>query len=825
MKLQLFLASLALLAAPAGAFAESRAPMGPVTAVRNASPRQFEVQTAKGTICITPLNENIFKVTTFPKGSDLKTPVSQSAIMKPTISADQVRFSATPAGVTVATATTSVKVDRATGRISFYDKAGNLLLSEAAGVDNSNPKDRRISFLPAQPGENLYGAGERGHKLRLNGDTLVNYNRQNYGYTGSDKRISQMGITMPYFASSRGYSVLFDDYTKSKLILGDPIEYIAPIAIGPISYYFINGEGTLAGTVSGYADLTGHQELPPLWTLGYITSKYGYHDAREALGVVDSLKTRGYPVDGMVLDLYWYGVETDMGRLDWDRKKWPDPEGFLKQMRDQGVKVVAITQPYVNKKGAIDNYNYLVENHMTTTDAEGANHDVTTWVGDAGMIDVSNPRTRDWYWSKYKARTLEGMEGWWGDLGEPEVHPVTIRHSNGQTAEQYHNVYGNEWSRIIYDGFKKEFPDRRLMLLMRGGTAGLQRYNVFPWTTDVSRTWGGLEPQVKFMVGAGLSGLGYLSSDIGGFAVDQNHPRDPELYARWLQFGAFTPMLRTHAQLEPEPYHFPEVEKISKKFIRQRYEWLPYNYTLAWENASKGWPLARPLDFHGENPGEAYATLDDEYMWGDEVLIAPVMKKGQRSRKVLLPAGGTWINYNHPELSYKGGSNITVKAPLDELPMFVREGSFIPLYTLPINNVGEYNLTHLTVQYFPARAETTYTLYDDDRKSPTALQDDNYILTTFKGQSASGQTSISMSTDKSPSAFDWMPSTRTITFEVMCQKRAPRSVTLTSGGETTTLDLDRAKDPMTPGYYYDARKKCLVITVMYTGAPLTVTAK
>lgn len=532
--------------------------------------------------------------------------------------------------------------------------------------------------------------------------------------------------------------------------------------------------------------------------------------------MIDTLKTRGYPVDGVVLDLYWYGVETDMGRLDWDKAKWPAPKGMLSTLKDKGVNLVAITQPYINKKGAIDNYNYLVEHGMTVRDAEGNNHDVTTWVGDAGMFDVSNPATRRWYWNRYKALTDDGVAAWWGDLGEPEVHPATIRHHNGQTAEQYHNVYGNEWSRIIYDGFKQEYPDRRLMLLMRGGTAGLQRYNVFPWTTDVSRSWGGFAPQVKLMLNSGLSGLGYMSSDIGGFAVDPEHPTDPELYVRWLEMGAFTPMLRTHAQLKPEPYHYPEVEPISKKFIKMRYEWLPYNYTLAYENAAKGWPLARPLDFHGENPGEKYASVEDEYLWGDNVLVAPVMTKGARSRKVLFPAG-EWVNYNNTSLSYRGGSTSTVSAPLDQLPMFVRKGAFIPLYTLPVENVGQYDPAHLTVEYYPSTRESLYVLYDDDRTSPTSLTDDNYMLTTFTGRSDAAGTVITVECDKDPNLIDWMPASRNMTFRIECQTRSPRSVSVETEGVTTPLAKGTWK--------YDPKGRTVSVTVPFTGKPLTLTVK
>ncbi|MDE5796362.1 MAG: hypothetical protein K2H75_04575, partial [Muribaculaceae bacterium] len=579
--------------------------------------------------------------------------------------------------------------------------------------------------------ETFYGAGERGHSLRLNGDSLVMFNRQNYGYTAGDPRISQMGITMPWFVSDAGYGVLVDDYNMASLALRDTITYTSDTP-KPLSYYFINGDGTLAGATSRYTQLTGRQDLPPFWSLGYITSKYGYHNQAETLGAIDSLKNRDYPVDGIVLDLYWYGVESDMGRLAWDPEQWPDHRKMMDELQRQGVNIVLISQPYVNKKGAIDNYNMLSSKGMLAKDADGKTHDVTTWVGDAGMIDVSNPETREWLWERLKGLTAEGVDGWWGDLGEPEVHPLTIVHDNGETASQYHNVYGNEWSRLIYEGLRRDYPDMRPLLMMRGGTAGLQRYSVMPWTTDVSRSWGGLQPQVNLMLNSGLSGLGYMSSDIGGFAVDPAHPTDPELYVRWLQMGTFTPVLRTHAQTKPEPYHYPQQEAITRRFIKMRYEWLPYNYTLAYENASQGLPLARPLNFRGDNPDSRYSGITDEYLWGDNVLIAPVMTAGARQRKVVFPEG-EWISWNHPSLTYRGGTTATVKAPLDELPMFVRAGSFIPQYMQPIENVTQYDPQYLTIKYFPADTWTNYTLFDDNRLSPTSLVDRAYQLTTFSG--------------------------------------------------------------------------------------------
>lgn len=660
----------------------------------------------------------------------------------------------------------------------------------------------------------VYGSGERGHSLTLNGDTLSFYNRQNYGYTEGDPRISQMGISVPWVVTDDGYGFFFDDYGKGEMIIGDTITYTTN-AKKPVSYHVIRGSN-LAEAVSEFTALTGRQPLPPFWALGYITSKYGYHTQDETLGVVDTLKSRDFPVDGIVLDLYWYGKETDMGRLEWNPDQWPDHKGMLDSLKSLGVNTVLITQPYINKIGAIDNYNLLDSLGLLTRDAEGNTHDVTTWVGEAGMFDMSNPETRKWLWNRLKGLTEEGVAGWWGDLGEPEVHPATIVHANGETAEEFHNLYGNVWSKLIYDGLRKDFPEMRPLLMMRGGTAGLQQYGVMPWTTDVSRSWEGFQPQVKLMLSSGLSGLGYMSSDIGGFAVDPSNPTDDELYVRWLQMGTFTPTLRTHAQLMPEPYHYPEVEEISKNYIKMRYEWLPYNYTLAYENSAFGLPLARPLNFRGENPGKKFAEIADEYLWGDEVLVAPVMQKGARSREVVFPAG-EWIDFFNPQKRYPGGSTAKVDAPLDKLPLFVKAGSFIPLYTQPIENVTQYDPQLLTVRYYPSKEETSYTMFDDNRLSPTSLEDGAYQLTTFTGRQTGKMISIAMSTNGGK--YEGMAEFRQLTMEVV-DVVCPKSVRLSDG--TVLEQFESARMIRQYGWTYDNKARRLTIIFPWDYKPQEV---
>ena len=617
-----------------------------------------------------------------------------------------------------------------------------------------------------------YGGGERGHRLNLAGDTLVMYNRQNYGYTGNDSRISQMNITMPVVLSSEGFALVFDDYAAAELIAGDPVRYISESRL-PITYYYVYGSSH-AELTEALTELTGRQPLPPLWALGYITSKYGYRTQAETVGAVDTLKTAGYPLDGIVLDLYWYGKEEDMGRLAWDPVQWPDPAGMLASLADRGVRTVAISQPYVLRNGrGADNYTELSSKGALLRDASGAPQEVKIWVGEGGMFDVSSPAAKEWLSARYKSLTDMGMGGWWGDLGEPEVHPLGGVHANGQPARLYHNKYGNDWSAIVADMWAKNYPDRRLMTLMRGGTTGLQRYSVFPWSTDVSRSWGGFEPQIRIMLNSGLSGLGYMASDIGGFAVGEE-PYIPELYLRWVQLGLFSPVLRTHAQQYAEPYHYPQYEAELLAIVKERYRYLPYNYTLAYENARHGWPLVRTLDFHDRASGQ-YDGISDEFLWGRDILVAPVMKEGARSRNIVLPSGSRWIDMNNTSSVYAGGTTVyAYPAPLDVLPVFVRAGAFVPTADYGMENTCDYRADEFTINYYPLDGvESVYTLYDDNRLSPRSLDTGEYRLIRFDGECRKGAVEIKIASE---GTYPGAPEQVKLRFVVNCINKAPKSI-------------------------------------------------
>lgn len=732
------------------------------------------------TVTVTALTPDILKIENNAAGET--TPLSRAAVLTTALPASQVTMTdnamTTSSGLSVAITPL--------GEVTITTPAGKTLVD---GGERLTTDGKRVLTLKVPDGGSFYGAGERGHRLNLSGDTLVMYNRQNYGYTGSDPRISQMNITMPLVLSSNGYALVFDDHAAAEMILSNPLKYVTE-STRPVSYYFVNSSGSLASLTENLTALTGRQDLPPLWSLGYITSKYGYKDQKDALAAVDSLRNLGYPLDGIVLDLYWYGKEQDMGRLEWDQQQWPDVRSMTDYLRANNVNLVAISQPYILRNGrGLNNYNYLSSKDMLVkNDSTGKAQDVTIWVGEGGMFDVSNPDTRRWLAARYDTLTQTGITGWWGDLGEPEVHPESGLHANGMTTRQYHNQYGNDWSEIIYDLFKEKYPDTRLLTMMRGGTTGLQRYSVFPWSTDVSRSWGGLEPQVRIMLNSGLSGLGYMGHDVGGFAIDEQSPYLPELYVRWLQLGLFSPMLRTHAQDTAEPYHYPQHADIIQPLIKERYRWLPYNYTLAWENATKGWPMVRTLDFHQDNPSGQYDNISDQFMWGRDVMVAPVMTEGVTERSVVFPAGSDWVDFNNTTKVYHGGTTQTVAAPLEVLPLFARAGSFVTLADYPMKSTHAYRPNNYTIRYYPApMTQTTGYVFEDDLKTPTHRANNAGRIISYTATDNAKTIDVEL---KAEGTYPGASNVKTITFQFAGCTKEPAAIEV--DGKNTRVIWDKA---------------------------------
>ena len=649
-------------------------------------------------------------------------------------------------------------------------------ITAAAYFDNNAFKGFRFTL---KEDEKIFGTGERSLPLNRRGYRLNLYNQPNYGYsTNADN----LNYSVPFLISSDGYGIFFDNPSKSYLDIGktekNVLEYGA--SSGELTFYIIPGKNT-DEILRKFQSLTGTQPIPARWVFGNLMSRFGYRSEAQLMNTVNKMKQENFPVDAVILDLFWFGdsIKGTMGNLDWVNKKaWPDPAGMISKLKQQGIHTILITEPFVLRSTP----NYEPSKDFQAVDSTGKPYLLTDfYFGNGGLLDIFRKDVQDWFWNKYKAQINIGVTGWWGDLGEPERHPAAVRHNLKDLgfkrlflADEVHNIYGHYWDKMLFDRYAKEYPGTRLFNLNRSGYAGSPRYGVFPWSGDVSRSWSGLQAQLPVMIGMSMSGVPYIHADAGGFAMGD---LDPELYTRWLQFATFTPVLRPHGtalgDLVPEVKDIPSegalyadpYKRIVRRYIQMRYQLLPYNYTLAYEQAKAGKPLVRPLFYYGNSDPELYKA-QDEFMWGDEILVAPVLEKGATQRKLYLPKND-WYDLRSDE-RIAGGQWINTKTDINDIPVFVKEGSFIPMFmpAAAVNNTGDYTGKDITVKYYPASTGSVYTLFDDDGHSSNTLLKGNYELIRFEGISKAKTIRISISAGNKKTMF-----TRNIKLELPSGER------------------------------------------------------
>lgn len=616
-------------------------------------------------------------------------------------------------------------------RVSYYTAAGKPLLAEPAGGGIATFNKQRMAKFSLAPDDHFYGTGERGTALDKRGQAFQSYNTQNYGYT---QPLATMNVNVPFILSMKGYGLYFDNTYSGNFDFGvaNPNEFYYSVSGGELSYYFMTAD-TLDRILERFTWLTGCQPLPPRWAFGFIQSKYGYQTASEATSIVQKMRQDQIPCDAIVLDLYWYN---NMGDLTWNSASWPDPFPMISGFLSQGIKTIVITEPYIVQPSI--NFSAATSNGYLAKNGSGNPYLLSNWWScgcNAGLVDLSNPSARTWWWNKHPVFMGDSMGGIWSDLGEPEQHPPDMIHYLG-TALKIHNIYNFLWAKTLFDGYQQSYPGRRFFNLTRSGFAGIQRFGAILWSGDVRKSFGGLAVQPPMLLNMGMSGLAYHNSDIGGFCCGTT---TPELYARWMEYGTFCPLTRAHGSSQAtEPWAFGDsVENICKKFIGLRYQLLPYIYTIAYQNYTTGTPLARPLLF--DDPLDPNLVNESSsYLWGNAFLVSPVVQSGQTSKNVYLPKG-SWVDY-WSDQEYQGGQSITVAAPLDKLPLFVKSGSVIPMQPV-MNYTDEHPLDTLILQcYTDSVTPGSFTLYEDDGKS-LQYQSGGFAQTLFSQRMVSGSDS------------------------------------------------------------------------------------
>ncbi len=656
-----------------------------------------------------------------------------------------------------------IKIKKKPFSISYLYK-GKLLIKEDAqqvNSDSGNSDSGNTINFKISKDEILYGGGERVLDMNRRGKRLRLYNRAHYGYTTSSEL---MNYSIPLFLSSKKYAVLFDNASDGILDLDSKQNNIisSRFSSGVMNYYVIAGNDWY-NLIDEYTNLTGKQPLPPRWVFGNFSSRFGYHSQAETENTVSKYFENDIPLDAVILDIYWFGkdIKGTMGNLEWYTDSFPNPQQMIEKFNNKGVKTVLITEPFIlstSKK-----WQEAVNKNILALDSTGKPYRFDFYFGNTGLIDIFKPEARLWFWNIYKKYINQGVAGWWGDLGEPEVHPDDIIHANGK-GKDIHNAYGHEWAKMIYEGYKKDYPNRRPFILMRSGYAGTQRYGIIPWTGDVSRSWGGLKPQTEISLQMGMQGIAYMHSDLGGFAGGDSI--DNELYIRWLQYGVFQPIFRPHAQehIAPEPvFQEAATMDLAKKAIKLRYKLKPYIYNMAFENSQTGKPLMIPL-FFNEPTNKSLQIYDDAYMWGDAFLVSPVKERNKNKQTVYLPANCHWTNFFTGKV-YEGGKNYTIDVTINNIPVFVKGGSFVPMKEKATNE-KLYSLKEYAIHYYADDwvKKSSYTLYNDNGKTPKAYKKGEYEFSKFTATNK--KKIISLSIDKTVGENFKQSAENTITVKV-----------------------------------------------------------
>ena len=663
-------------------------------------------------------------------------------------------------------------VDKATHAIS-YSVNGKIVAKEQGGLSISS-KGVSLSFA-LDKNEKLYGGGQRVLGMDRRGHSMPLYNKAHYGYTTSS---NQMYFGLSAVMSSKNYSVLFDNTASGELDIGktNSDELLFKAQGGRASYIMVLGEN-LEDTVTNTVAVTGKQPLPPRWLLGNFASRFGYKSQNEVMDVVDAFNTQDIPVDAVVLDLYWFGkdIKGHMGNLSWDAATFPEPEKMISELRAQDVKTVLITEPFILTTSK--QWESAVANNALAQNDNGAPYTFDFYFGNTGLVDVFSEAGQDWFWQYYEKLAAQGVAGWWGDLGEPEVHPDDIQHmwqSTKVSGAEVHNAYGHQWAKTVYNNLTALQPDTRPFVLMRSGFLGSQRYGMVPWTGDVSRSWGGLKPQVELALQMSVFGMAYTHSDLGGFAGGETF--DPELYTRWLQFGTFSPVFRPHAQdnIAPEPiFHADPVKSIARKFIQLRYDMLPYNYSLAFENALYGTPLMRPVAMaYGESDWFENA---DSYLWGDGLLVSPVTSANQTVWPTKLPEG-VWFDF-FSDTKYQGGQTVNYPLSQDNFPVWVKAGSFMPMAD-GLSRTEQFDARKIEMHYWHDNSvsSSSYTYYEDDGKNPASVEKGLYTKLQLSA-SVDEKAALTLTLD-SEGSYIGMPKQRDITYIVHGLSEKPQSVSI-----------------------------------------------
>ncbi len=590
------------------------------------------------------------------------------------------------------------------GRISFYNQNGDLLTEEY--WRNRNRINRYCVPLRVDARELKCRQGGTDYELTARFEAFDDEKIFGMGQY-QDRHLNKKGAVLelahrnsqasvPFMISSRGYGFFWNNPAIGTATFGtNKTEWYAK-STQKLDYFITAGD-TPAEIEQNYTAATGRAPRMPEYGLGYWQCKLRYRTQDEILAVAREHKRRGLPMDAIVVDFFHW---TRQGDFKFEPRDWPDPDAMVKELKELGIETVVSVWPTIDEKS--ENFWEMADKgYLVSADRGNGLH--MTWMGNTVFYDATHPGAQKFVWEKCRENYYKkGIRTFWLDEAEPEYGPYDFdnyRYYAG-TALQCTNIYPLMYAKGFYDGLKEE-GEREVLSLVRCAWAGSQKYGVLTWSGDIHSSFRAMREQLQAGLNMCVAGIPWWTSDIGGFlGGDISDEKFRELLVRWFQWGAFCPVFRMHGERSPwyereqefidgvrqltsgqdnEVWSFGEDNyQILKKYLFIRENLRPYIREAMDECSRSGLPVMRPLFFDFSNDTTAWET-EDEYMFGSDILVAPVMEDGARERSVYLPEGAEWT-YAYTKEKYNGGQRVTVPAPIDIIPVFFKNGAEYNIY-------------------------------------------------------------------------------------------------------------------------------------------------
>ncbi len=670
------------------------------------------IQTDFGKIKLSALQDDVVHVNIVR--TDFRKKANYAIIQNGTISFEGVENQRE--ALVIKTQKMNVIIEKNPVRIIFQDIQGKVL-NEDDPLGVRWIGNQVTNYKKLRKNEKFIGLGEKTGPLNRRGQAYENWNNDDYAYEVDDDPIY---ASVPFYMGiheDRTYGIFLNNTFKTVFNFGASNDRFSSFGAedGELDYYFF-GSGSIRDIVQDYTWLTGRMQLPPLWSLGFQQCRWSYYPDDEVITLARTFREKQIPADVIYLDIHYM----DKYKLfTWDNDRFPDPKSTIDQLKGMGFHVAVIVDPGIKTEEGYDVYEDGVEKDVFAKYPDGSYYAGNVWPGRCHFPDFTMEKTRSWWGEKFEELVADGVEGFWNDMNEPaswgnrppDLIEFNMDGNNGTHLEA-HNIYGMQMSRATLEGVN-QLKKGRSFILTRAAFAGTQRYSAV-WTGDNVASDEHMLLSARIVASMGLSGFSFAGPDVGGFIGK----RTPELFARWLSQGVFTPFFRNHSShntRDHEPWAYGEqVEHISKKYLELRYQLLPYLYSTFYESSRSGLPISRSLAMDYTFDDKIYNhSYQNQYLFGPAFLIVPT-ESTQKFSKVYLPEG-RWFHYWSGQ-AYEGNQSIIVDAPLDKLPVFVKEGAIIPMQST-VQYTSQSASDTLDIHVYKGSEKTSFEYYEDDGTS------------------------------------------------------------------------------------------------------------